>query len=65
MLSIGILIIIVKYFHFETPQAENDNNDDRRHVEPVSRSKDHVRSGIKIGSVLCLCTPVSPSVPEM
>ena len=35
------------------------------YVEPVSRSKDYVRSLINIGSVLCLCTPVSPSVPEM
>ena len=37
------------------------------YVEPVSRSKDYVRSWIKhrkTGSVLCLCTPVSPSVPE-
>ena len=35
------------------------------YVEPVSRSKDCVRSWIKFGSVLCLCAPVSPSVPEM
>ena len=35
------------------------------HVEPVSRSKDCVRSRMKIGSVVCLYTPVSPSVPEM
>ena len=36
------------------------------YVEPVSRSKDYVRSLINIGSVvLCLYTPVSPSVPEM
>ena len=35
------------------------------YVEPVSRSKDYVWSWIKIGSVLCLCTPVSRSVPEM
>ena len=35
------------------------------YVEPVSRSKDHVWSWIKIGSVLRLCAPVSPSVPEM
>ena len=35
------------------------------YVEPVFRSKRYVRSGIKIGSVLCLCTPVSPSVPEI
>ena len=34
-------------------------------VESVSRSKDYVRSRIKIGSVVCLCTPVSPIVPEM
>ena len=35
------------------------------YVEPVSRSKDYVRSRIKIGSVVCLHTPVLPSVPEM
>ena len=35
------------------------------YVEPVSRSKDYVRSRLKIGSVVCLYTPVSPSVPEM
>ena len=35
------------------------------YVEPVSRSKHYVRSGIKTGSVLCLCTRVSPSVPEI
>ena len=35
------------------------------YVEPVSRSKDNVRSRIKFGSVVCLYTPVSPSVPEM
>ena len=34
-------------------------------VEPVSRSTDYVRSRIQIGSVVCLYTPVSPSVPEM
>ena len=35
-------------------------------VEPVSRSKDNVRSWIKTGSVVCLCnTPVSPSVRWM
>ena len=35
------------------------------YVEPVSRSKDCVRSRIKIGSVVCLHTPVSTNVPEM
>ena len=35
------------------------------YVEPVSRSKDYVWSRIKIGSVICLYTPVSLSVPEM
>ena len=35
------------------------------YVEPVSRSKDCVRSRMKIGSVVCLYTPVSPSVPKM
>ena len=35
------------------------------YVEPVSRSKDYVRSRIKIGSVVYLYTPVSPSVPEI
>ena len=35
------------------------------YVESVSRSKDYVWSGIKIGSVLCLCTPASQCVPEM
>ena len=35
------------------------------HVELVSRSKDYVRSRMKIGSVVYLYTPVSPSVPEM
>ena len=35
------------------------------YVEPVSRSNDYIRSRIKIGSVACLYTPVSPSVPEM
>ena len=35
------------------------------HIEPVSKSKDYVRSLIKMGSVVCLHTPVSPSVPEM
>ena len=35
------------------------------HVEPVLRSEDDVQSGIKIGSVLCLYTPLSLSVPEM
>ena len=35
------------------------------YVEPVSSSKDYVRSGVKFGSVLCLYTPVSRSVPEM
>ena len=35
------------------------------YVEPVSRWKDYVRSWITIGLVVCLCTPVSPSVPEM
>ena len=35
------------------------------HVEPVSRSKDYVQPRIKIGSVVCLYTLVSPSVPEM
>ena len=34
-------------------------------VEPVSRSKDYIRSRMKIGSVVCLYTPLSPSVPEM
>ena len=37
----------------------------RLYVEQVSRSKDYVQSKIKIVSVVCLCTPVSPSVPEM
>ena len=35
------------------------------YVEPVSRSKDYVRSLIKIGFVVCLYTPASPSVLEM
>ena len=35
------------------------------YVEPVSRSKDYVRSRIHIGSVVCLYTPVSPSATEM
>ena len=35
------------------------------YVEPVSRSKDYARSRIKFGSVVCLYTPVSPSVPKM
>ena len=35
------------------------------YVEPVSTSKDYVRSGMKTDSVLCLCTPLSSSVPEM
>ena len=37
------------------------------YVEPVSRSKDkdYVRSQIKIGSVVCLSTPVLLSMPEM
>ena len=35
------------------------------YVESVSRSEYYVRSRIKIGSVVCLYTPVSPSVPEM
>ena len=35
------------------------------YVEPVSRSKDYVRSLIKIGFVVCLYIPVSPSVAEM
>ena len=35
------------------------------YVEPVSRSKDYVQSGIKIGSVVCLYTHVSPSMPKM
>ena len=35
------------------------------YVEPVWKSKDYVWSRIKIGSVICLNTPVSPSVPEM
>ena len=34
------------------------------YVEPGSRSKDYVPSGIKIGSILCSFTPVSSSVPE-
>ena len=34
-------------------------------VEPVSRSKDYVRSRIKTGSVVCLFTPVSSCVPEI
>ena len=34
--------------------------------EPVSRSKDDARSGIKTGSGVCLCnTPVSQSVRGM
>ena len=32
------------------------------YVEPISRSKDYVRSWIKTDSVVCLSTPVSPSV---
>ena len=35
------------------------------YVEPVSRSKDYVRSRREIGSVVCLYTLVSSSVPEM
>ena len=35
------------------------------YVEPVLRSKDYVQSWIKVGSVLCLYTPVPPSVHEM
>ena len=35
------------------------------YVEPVLRSKDYVRSQIKVSSVICLYKPVSPSVPEM
>ena len=35
------------------------------YVEPVSRSKDYIRSGIKIGSVVCPYTPVSPKVSEI
>ena len=35
------------------------------YVEPVSRSKDYAQSRIKIGSVVCLYTPVSSSEPEM
>ena len=35
------------------------------YVEPVSRSKDYVRPRIKIGLVVCLYTPVSPSVLEL
>ena len=35
------------------------------YVEPISKSKDYVRSQIKIGSVVCLYTPESPSVLEM
>ena len=35
------------------------------YVEPVSRSKDYVRSPMKNGSVVCLYTAVSPNVPEM
>ena len=35
------------------------------YIEPVSWSKDYVRSWIKIGSVVCLYTPVSPSVFDM
>ena len=34
-------------------------------VEPVLRSKDYVRSRIQLGSVVCLDTPVSTSVPEL
>ena len=36
----------------------------RLYVEPVSRSKDYIRSQIKTGSVICLYTPVLPSMPE-
>ena len=35
------------------------------YAEPVLRSKDYVRSRIKIGSVVRLYTPVSPSVPPL
>ena len=35
------------------------------YFEPVSRTKNYVRSRIKIGSVVCLYILVSPSVPEM
>ena len=35
------------------------------YVEPFSRYEDYVRSRIKIGFVVCLYTPLSPSVPEM
>ena len=35
------------------------------YVEPVPISKDYVPPRIKIGSLVCLYTPVSPSVPEM
>ena len=35
------------------------------HVEPISRSKDYVRSQMKIASVVGLCTPVLTSVPEI
>ena len=34
-------------------------------VYMLSQLKDYVRSWITVGSVLCLCTPVSQSVPEM
>ena len=30
-----------------------------------ARQRDYVRSQIKIGSVVCLSTPVSPSMPEI
>ena len=35
------------------------------YVQPVLRPKDYVRCWIKIGSVVCLYTPVSPDLPEM
>ena len=35
------------------------------YVEPVSRFKDYAQSQIKNGSVVCLYTPVLPSVLEM
>ena len=35
------------------------------HVEPILRFKDYVWSCMKIGSVVCLYTPVLPIVPEI
>ena len=58
----GVCLEFGFYFYFLMYKSETERGPERL---PVSRSKDYVRSGIKIGSVLCLCTHVSPSVPEM